>query len=201
MLLSGAPQPAAFLVPAANALLVETPGTVDPRIGASAIGDNGQNALIFGPDGPGDITVVAVEALGANPEASAQFMGEDQVRALVFGSGGVDHYPDGDQTRFLEAAGDVLEHAVITEGVLGTGDDRTPTDEILIDIITVADGDVPDAMKDQLAAISALTMDRIQDFVVEGGDLEDDVQNYFQELSYSETAVERLTLGAMHQQG
>lgn len=96
MLLSGAPQPAEFLVPAVNALLVETPGTVDPRIGASAIGDNGQNALLFGPAGPGDITVVAVEALGANPEASAQFasMGEDQVGALVFGSGTVDDYPD-----------------------------------------------------------------------------------------------------------
>ncbi len=209
MLLSGAPQPAEFLVPVANALLVESPGTVDPRIGATAIGDNGRGALIFGPDGPGDITVVAVEALGANPAASEQFaaMGEDQVRALVFGANAVDDYPYGDRTRFVEAAGDVIEHAVITEGTLGTGDQRTRTDEILIDVVTVADGDVPDALKDRLAAVSASSMGRLQDFVVGGGDLEsevpdyleNEVQDYFAELSHSERAVELLTLGAIDQ--
>jgi hypothetical protein len=210
MLLSGATQPTEFLVPAVNALLVESP-PADLIGGEYTVADEGQNGLIFGPDGPDDIRVLAVEALGANPEASEQFaaMGKDQVQSLIFGADGVGYTGDEDYVRFVEAASNALEHAIITEGALGTDGERTRTDEILIDIIqvagTVEDGKtevndvVPDPLRVELAALSALSMGRIEDFVVAGGPLEADVQAYFAELSLNDSAVETLTLGAMNE--
>ncbi|MBA2497901.1 MAG: hypothetical protein H0V33_12555 [Acidimicrobiia bacterium] len=155
--------------------------------------------------------MLAVEALGANPEASEQFaaMGEDQVGSLIFGADGVGYTGDEDYVRFVEAASNALEHAIITEGELGTGGEPTRTDEILIDIIQVGgtvdeDGKtevndvVPDRMRNQLAALSVLSMGRIEDFVV-ASPLEADVQAYFAELSLNADAVGTLTEGVMIQ--
>lgn len=175
MLLIGAPQPTEFLLPAVTTFLVEEPSTMH-------------------------FIAVAAEALGANPEASEQFAarGEREVRILALGPGPT-YQSDPDHARFVAGAANALEHAIITEGTLGTGDQRTRTDEILIDLITVADGDVPHVMQERLAAISASTMGRIQDFIVPDTPFRAEAQAYFGELSHNDNAVRLLTAGAVDQ--
>lgn len=193
LLLTGAEQPAAFVVPAATTLI--NFGSLPAEAHRSPRHD------VFG-DGPIAWEIVGVEALAANAEASAEYVPGGQnannLRNLIHGPLAT-FMEDDERVRFHEAAASVLHHAVVTEGEIGTGEERTPTDLLLVDIIELAQHNVPDPMRSGLAALSASTMGRIGDFASEAGGHQGDVLAYFAELSYNEDAADLLLLGAVDQ--
>ncbi len=200
MLLTGADQPTAFVVPAASTLI---------RMGGGPpMGLFGPPHSLFG-DNPGSWPTIGVEALAANPDASAAYVSAERDNAnleyLVYGPHGEgSRLEGGDGQRYQAAAGRVIEHAILTRGTLGTGTDgvHTPTDELLIDVIERSQRNVPDDMKLHLATLTATTpvMARIEDFIAEPGDrLELQTEEYFEELARNDEAMRRLTLGAVVQ--
>lgn len=190
LLLDAYPQPTEFLVPAAENLLVRGP---DEYWRDDLVQPPGVQHWLFSGDEYLGWPTVAVTALGNNMEVSHAFIvvgGDDNLEALLRSKAAL--Y---DEDLYYTGAGQVLENGL--HRWPSRHEDAIPqaTDTFLRAVDLFGDGDVPDAMKRQFAAIVSRDLSLLAERVELGGDARQQVVDLFQEISYDEAAVQTLQPG------